>query len=283
MSPRSGRPMWSKEDISRLISAYTPATINTDIHLDDLALELGRNKTNVCRKARALGLTNIARKRVIEIKKKLPKYGPVGSEELRIAKSEGAKQRLAENGHPRGALGMKHTQDAKKKMVAATRRAWADPNSKFNSEENRQRKSDMMIRRVVSGQMRGGGYSRCASGKRADLGGTYFRSRWEANYARFLEWLKKQKQIAKWEYEVHTFEFVKIKRGTRAYTPDFKVTYASGKYEWHEVKGWMDPKSVTRLRRMEKYFPEEKVIVIGSEWFRDAKRQGIPSLLQGWE
>ena len=274
---------WTNNEIDALSAAYGKATLNPEINLNELSKKLGREKTNVCRKARGLGLTSLSRKRVEKRKEYPPKYGHEGSNELRHHQSECAKKRIADNGHPRGMLGKKQTPEVITKMKAATRRAWADPNSKFNSEENRQRRSDLMIQRVANGKMRGGGYSRGAGGQREDLDGLYVRSSWEANYARYLNWLKKQKQIEKWEYEPYTFVFEKIKRGTRAYTPDFKITYANGRHEWHEVKGWMDPKSATRLRRMSKYFPEEKIIIIDKGWFRIARIQGIASLVPGWE
>ena len=103
--------------------------------------------------------------------------------------------------------------------------------------------------------------TRAKSGTRADLG-LYVRSRWEANYARYLNWLKAKGQIAAWEYEPDTFWFEAIKRGTRSYTPDFKVTENDGRVVYHEVKGWMDAKSATKLKRMAKYYPEVRVIVI---------------------
>lgn len=120
-------------------------------------------------------------------------------------------------------------------------------------------------------------------GKRADLGGQFFRSRSEANYARYLNLLQKQGQILGWEYEPHTFQFESIKRGTRDYTPDFKVYLPNGKHEWHEVKGWMDQKSRTRLKRMSKFFPDEKVVVISSKWFSQARRNGIATAIKHWE
>lgn len=273
---------WTGKEIRALKTAYDNATLNKEIKLDRLSKKLGRDKANVCRKARSLGLTDNARKRVDKLKS-APKYGPVGSEELRRGQSACAKKRIVDYGHPRGMKGKKHTPEVMAKMKEATRKAWADPNSKFNSPENRQRLSDNMMKQVMNGKMRNGGYTRCIGGRRADLGDIYFRSSWEANYARFLEWLRGRKEIAKWEYEVHTFMFEEIKRGTRAYTPDFKVTYASGRYEWHEVKGWMDAKSATRLKRMKKYFPKEKVMVIDEAWFQAAKRQGIAALIPNWE
>ena len=100
-------------------------------------------------------------------------------------------------------------------------------------------------------------YSRCKGGKRSDLGGIYFRSAWEANIARYLNFLIQQDEIARWEFEPVTFEFHAIKRGIRSYTPDFRVWNTDGNYEWWEVKGWMDSKSKTKLRRFAKYYPEE--------------------------
>lgn len=122
-----------------------------------------------------------------------------------------------------------------------------------------------------------------SAGRREDLDGRFFRSLWEANYARYLKFLLDNGQIEKWEYEVHTFTFEGISRGCRTYTPDFKLTHRDGAVEWHEVKGWLDQKSRTRLERMKRYFPEEKVIVIDTEWFRQASRSGLSGVISGWE
>ena len=86
---------------------------------------------------------------------------------------------------------------------------------------------------------------RRGGGKREDLG-FYVRSGWEANYARYLKWLVSIRHIARWEYEPETFEFP-VKRGSRFYTPDFKITNLDGTIEFHEVKGWMDQASRTRI------------------------------------
>lgn len=124
---------------------------------------------------------------------------------------------------------------------------------------------------------------RSSGGRRADLGGLYVRSTWEANYARFLNLLVAQRKILRWEYEPHTFWFESIKRGTRSYQPDFKVYLLDGTHEWHEVKGWMDPKSKTKLARMARYYPDEKVVVIAQGWFRQARRGGLAACIPGWE
>jgi hypothetical protein len=103
----------------------------------------------------------------------------------------------------------------------------------------------------------------------ATIGGKryYFKSKWERNYARYLQWKKEQGDITDWTYETKTFWFEGIKRGTTSYKPDFVVTTLSG-IEYHEVKGYMDAKSKTKLKRMAKYFPSERVVLIQKDWFK---------------
>jgi len=110
----------------------------------------------------------------------------------------------------------------------------------------------------------------------------YFRSRWEANYARYLQWLVKQGQILSWEHEPHTFWFEKIKRGVRSYLPDFKVTELNGGVVWHEVKGYMDAKSKTKLKRMKIYHPDEKLLVIAAKEYKEIQAK-VSGLIIGWE
>lgn len=95
-------------------------------------------------------------------------------------------------------------------------------------------------------------------GKRADLDYTFFRSKWEANYARYLTQMG-----TVWEYEPKTFEYP-LKKGTRFYTPDFRLVEHD---IWVEVKGRWDAKSKTKLRRFKKYFPDEfaKLYVVTSD------------------
>ena len=119
-------------------------------------------------------------------------------------------------------------------------------------------------------------------GAREDLGGLYVRSTWEANWARYLNWLISVGEIKKWEYEVDTFKFENIKRGSRFYTPDFKVTNNDGSVEYHEVKGYMDQKSETKLKRMSKYYPDVKIILIDKEQYYAVGRQ-VSALIPTWE
>jgi hypothetical protein len=119
-------------------------------------------------------------------------------------------------------------------------------------------------------------------GRREDLGGRFFRSSWEANWARYLNWLVSLGEIASWDYECETFEFHKIKRGSRFYTPDFKLTLNDGRIEFHEVKGYMDERSATMLRRMAKYYPKVTLKVIAGKDY-SAMVKKIGALLPGLE
>ena len=93
----------------------------------------------------------------------------------------------------------------------------------------------------------------------------YFRSGLEYRWAQYLELLKGLGEIVKWSYESRRFEFKKIRSGTVFYTPDFLVLYGAP-YEpdhcWHELKGHLAQRDVTKFRRMAKYYPGEKLILV---------------------
>ena len=120
-------------------------------------------------------------------------------------------------------------------------------------------------------------------GRRSDLGGLYFRSSWEANYARYLNFLRRNGEFFEWRFEPDTFEFKKIKKGTRFYTPDFKLTFEDGHIEYHEVKGWDYPRGRTQRKRFAKYYPHLKLVLIDQDWFKAIKKQGIDKLIPNWE
>lgn len=126
-------------------------------------------------------------------------------------------------------------------------------------------------------------YSRGAYGWRTIGTQTvFFRSSWEANYARFLQLLKDSGEIQEWSHEPETFWFKGIKRGCCSYLPDFRVVRQDGTFEYHEVKGWMDRKSKTKIRRMAKYFPTTTLRVIDKAWFR-ANASRLSKIITGWE
>lgn len=117
-----------------------------------------------------------------------------------------------------------------------------------------------------------------------EIGGKrkYYRSKWEKNYALYLQWMLERGEIASWEHECKTFWFEEIKRGTRSYLPDFEVTLKDGRIEYHEVKGWYDPKSLTKIKRMDKYYPEVKLRLVDAEWFKN-NNKFLKSIIPHWD
>lgn len=108
----------------------------------------------------------------------------------------------------------------------------------------------------------------------------YMRSSWEFNYAYYLNFLMRNNDIKNWEYEVDTFWFDGIKRGVMSYNPDFKVFNNDGTITYHEVKGYMDSKSKTKIKRMAKYHPKINLIVIAKKEYDAIKRK--KGLIKGW-
>jgi len=117
----------------------------------------------------------------------------------------------------------------------------------------------------------------------AEIGGkrNFYRSRWEYRYALYLEFMKKYNHIIEWEHEPKTFWFEGIKRGTNNYKPDFKIVFSSGNEEWHEVKGYMDSKSATKIKRMKKYYPDVILRIIDKNWFKENGPK-LKMILKGW-
>ena len=100
-----------------------------------------------------------------------------------------------------------------------------------------------------------------------ELGGKrfYTKSLAEKRFAMYLQYLKEHNEIKDWEYEPETFWFLEIKRGVRSYKPDFKIIRLDDKHFFVEIKGFMDAKSVTKIKRFAKYYPNETLKVIKSD------------------
>jgi len=94
--------------------------------------------------------------------------------------------------------------------------------------------------------------------------------------------MKARGEITAWDYECETFEFTSIKRGSRFYTPDFKITNLDGSVEYHEVKGYMDQRSKTKLDRMHRHYPRIKVMLLEKPFFKSLNSQ-MRGLIHGWE
>lgn len=125
-------------------------------------------------------------------------------------------------------------------------------------------------------------YVKVARGRRDDLGDTFWRSSWEANYARYLNVLKSQGLLTRWEFEPQRFVFYGETRGPISYTPDFRVAFPDGRIEFHEIKGWMDSASRSRIKRMHKHYPDIVLIVIDAKAYRAIEKQFAKEIPE-WE
>lgn len=129
------------------------------------------------------------------------------------------------------------------------------------------------------------GYRSNVAGERTIGGKTYYlRSLWEINYCQYLEFMKRHGKIIDWEYEPYCFKFPKEAHDGPPfqYLPDFKVTMLDGSVEWHEVKGFMNPGSKKKIKRLKQHYPEVNLIVIDKAWFR-ANNPKLSRLILGWE
>ena len=99
--------------------------------------------------------------------------------------------------------------------------------------------------RAPNSPVRSGKYKR---GYRQDLK-VSVRSGWEANC---LRWLNKKNK--KWQYEPKVFVFEGIKKGCMSYLPDI---YLPEDDLWIEIKGHLRSQDKVKIRRFQKYFPNE--------------------------
>lgn len=262
-----------------LSAAYQAEGFNGVVNLGAIALKWGKNKGNLCRAAKALGLPINPKRRIVEKRQDRRKHKG-DAEALKAAQSASAKKRLAANGHPRGMLGRSHTAEVRQLIAKQSAARWAAMSeSERSSHIMKALKAKVARYGCINPQNERGSWK--AGWREIDDKRHYFRSRWEANYARYLQWLKLRGDILDWEYEPETFWFDKIKRGVRSYLPDFRVHELNGTKPLHEVKGWMDARSRTTLRRMAKYHPGEKIILIREKEYRAISR--FSSLIGGWE
>lgn len=258
-------PEFTESQQSLIRQVYAVGFRTGDGILDDLVKRIGKSKQNISRWARSQGLTSYQRKR---------------SQGTIDRLSESKKKALELNGHPRGALGMKHTPETKARIAESSRlaqqRRTPEQEAARVLKGLKTRESNGTLNQPRHGVSWKSGW-RIIGGKKK-----FYRSRWEANYARYLEFIREQGLIAKWEHEPETFWFEKIKRGTRSYLPDFRVTRLDGSIYYVEVKGYMDDRSKTKLKRMKKYHPTVELELVPAKAYK-ALAKTASKLIKNWE
>jgi hypothetical protein len=86
--------------------------------------------------------------------------------------------------------------------------------------------------------------------------GYVFDSKFEMKWARYLQFLKEQEEILEWYYHPVKFDFRSFdyKNKPYVYTPDFSVIENDGSLMYHEAKGYIETKDISRLRRANKHY-----------------------------
>lgn len=291
----SGKVFWTPERVALLTEHYPTKGKMWCVE------NLGFTEAQVRQKASRLGLVArgvsdawkekqvdhskklIGRKRPeqAEVIKDLHRRGVlVMTDETKRILSDGMMQWHSCNEHPRGMAGKKHSAETKESLRKSSTAARLK-----RTDEQQSSMTDKMLRtKEANGTLvQERPMASWKAGWR-EIGGIrkYYRSRWEANYARHLEGLRAAGSIARWEHEPETFWFEGILRGCRSYLPDFRVTHNDGSVEYHEVKGWMDERSATKIRRMLKYHPTVTLIVIDAKAYK-ALSKSCDLVAEGWE
>jgi len=206
-------------------------------------------------------------KRTEETKKKMSKRMMGNTYRLGNTLTEKTKKKLskASKGEKNGFYGKHHTKEIIEVIRKAAKKRKQTKETKKKMSEALRGKMPKYLQKPGKWRHIKRGYFNINNKK------MFFRSKWEANYALYLNFLVKQKQIKKWEYEPDVFVFEKVKFGTRSYRPDFKVYNDDENFEYHEVKGYMDSRSKTKIKRMAKYYPDIKLLIIDKEVYNDIK------------
>lgn len=94
-------------------------------------------------------------------------------------------------------------------------------------------------------------------------GKTYnFRSKLERNWPAYLQFLKESREICDWRFEQTTFYFPDETRGAKMFLVDFDILNNDRTLEYHETKGWLQGRDVTKFKRVAQYRPEVKLTLI---------------------
>lgn len=255
-----------------ILRVYYLQTPDSAFSLHKLVLLFGRSFASIALRASRLGITRPRLQMSDDARAKMSTSKKLAVAEGRIHPTPPT---FTHETHPRGMRGKKHTAATKDKLSVAGQGKIVAPEVTERQLKTKLQKYGTLSppRHKVSWK---GGW-RTIGGQKI-----YARSRWEANYARYLQFLKEQGQITKWEHEPETFWFSTILRGVRSYLPDFRVTLPSGALEYHEIKGWMDDRSKTKLKRMAKYHSTVRIKLADKHTMKALGKQ-LGKVIPDWE
>jgi hypothetical protein len=134
------------------------------------------------------------------------------------------------------------------------------------SQETRNKMS-----RIANLRMAEHTHTKGVGGTREDLG-RYFRSRWEANTARILEY-----ENIPYNYEAEVIVLLREDGTELRYRPDFKLSN-----RWIEVKGWWNERSKLIKQLMTEQHPEIQIEYVGEEVYKELEDY-YASRIPQWE
>jgi len=123
---------------------------------------------------------------------------------------------------------------------------------------------------VIGGKPTSPKAARGKAGIRKDVSETmYFYSRWEANFARLLNYLK-----VDWVYQPKSFDLI-----SQTYTPDF---YLPKHNTYIEVKNFLWKYSKIRDDKFRQLYPKENLILLLKEDYLKIEEK-YSKLVENWE
>ncbi len=203
-----------------------------------------------------------------------------------IEKMAGTQRRLYKEGKLKPwMLGKSHSEETKRKIAMRLKgKTYEEIMGKEKALQCKKKLSEIMKNRVLgkNNPMYGKfGETNPHFGKPAQHGkhsfrkdlGHHCRSKWEANYCRFLLWVNR-----KYKYESKTFVIIPPNGIKATYTPDFLV---DGE-EWHELKGWENRSEFKKWRLFQEQYPNEKFVFIDRNKYKNIENS-YQYIIPNWE
>lgn len=274
---KAKRRFWTCAEIAILRGAYTDPN---SVQVPKLVAKLQRTYAAIVCKADALGLTcdrgkyhrtAKTRERYSAAQKHIVATRP----DIMAARAANVRASHARNGHPRGMLGKHQPQSARDAISRGNKGRVRPEEETKKAIATKLERYGSLVPKVSRGNWR-------ASWRTIGTVRKFFRSSWEANYARYLEMLRQRGEIISWEHEPAAFKFAVEGTKCTSYLPDFRITHLGGSVEFHEVKGWKDADSMLKLERMVIYHPLVFVKVIDKAWF-SANARDLKNQIPDWE
>lgn len=129
--------------------------------------------------------------------------------------------------------------------------------------------SNRCAMQVIGGKPTSPRAARAKAGVRADLGDIYFYSRWEANFARLLDFFS-----IRWVHQPKTFRLLR-----QNYTPDF---YLPELDLFVEIKNFLAPYSYQRDQEFRLCYPDTQLLLLLKEEYLILQEQ-YAEKIRNWE